>query len=235
MCGKAAGAARWEALDQGIWTIWRPLRFFGLPLGTRMTVVRLSNGDLWVHSAFDPGPELRQQMDAQGKVSYVVCPNRMHHMLVGELLAHYPEAQLHLSRVLPSKRPDLAFGQVLEEEGPPQWSPDLEHHCLRGHLFLDEILFFHRPSRTLIVTDLLWGSGPEAPWYLRWLTALGRGRLSHATPPEMRPLFYPRQEARQSLETVLEWDFERIVLAHGPLVESGGRDLFRRAFGFLLN
>lgn len=219
----------WEQLADDLWTVWRPLSFFGLPLGCRMTLARLADGGLWVHSAFDPGEPLRQKMEQLGRVTHVVCPNRMHHMLVGDLLRHHPEAELHLSPCLPKKRPDLK-GRVLEEEGPQEWLPDLEHHCLAGNLFLDELVFFHRPSRSLIVTDLIWAHFPDAPWYLRLLTGSG-----HAPPPEVRALFYPRQKARQSLEAIMKWDFDRIVLSHGPLVKQGGKEVMARAFSFLLD
>ena len=237
MCytSKSSVPAQWEQLDDNLWTVWRPLSFFGLPLGTRMTIVRLSSGDLWVHSPFDPGPELREKMDSLGPVRHLLCPNKMHHMLVGDLMAHYPEAQLYLSKGLPSKRPDLApHAKIVDHLSDTPWQDDLKVHSLKGHLFLDELVILHTASRTLILTDLLWGCSDDYPWYLRFLTRLGAKGQSHAPPPEMRVLFYPRKLARESMEAILSWDFERVVLAHGPLITKNGKERFRGAFAFLL-
>lgn len=223
-----------QPLAENLWVVHRPFRFLGLPLGTRMTVVRLANGELWVHSAFDPGPEILEQLRREGPVRHVVCPNRLHHVLVTEFTRHFPEAQLYVSAALPRKRPDLAHGLILGDVAPQAWQPDLESLVLRGHVYLDEVLFFHRPSRTLILTDLLECIDEHAPWYMRVAGKLLGIFQRHGPPLDMRATFRPAEAARVWLERVLEWDFDRIVLAHGPLVETGGHEVFRKAYDFLL-
>ena len=155
---------RWDELGPNIWTAWRPLKFLGVSMGTRMTVVRTAAGKLWLHSPYDPGAQVRQQMDELGPVSYAVCPNRMHHMLVGQILELYPEARLFLSTALPKKRPDLAHGQVLGDDCPKEWEGDIRVLRLQGHPWLDEQIFLHQPSGTLILTDLMWCVDEEFYW-----------------------------------------------------------------------
>ena len=92
-----------------IWIAEAPLRFYGVPFGTRMTVVRLADGGLLVHSPLDPVPPLRAEIDALGPVRYVVSPNKLHHLFLGGFLQAYPSAQLFAPPGLASKRRDLRF------------------------------------------------------------------------------------------------------------------------------
>jgi hypothetical protein len=43
-----------------------------------------------------------------------------------------------------------------------------------------------------------------------------------------------QQAARESLGFIMRWDFDRVILAHGDVLESGGRQKLRDAFGFIL-
>jgi hypothetical protein len=67
-------------LDSDLWVSESPLRFLGLEVGARMTVVRLSGGRLWLHSPVPAIPELIEQVRALGEVAYLVAPNRFHHL-----------------------------------------------------------------------------------------------------------------------------------------------------------
>jgi hypothetical protein len=49
-----------------------------------------------------------------------------------------------------------------------------------------------------------------------------------------RLLVRDRAAARRSLERILAWDFERVVVAHGAVLESGGREALRAAYTWLL-
>jgi hypothetical protein len=50
----------------------------------------------------------------------------------------------------------------------------------------------------------------------------------------MRLSFTDRKALRGFVERVLDWDFDRIVLSHGDLVERSGKDVFRDAYAFCL-
>jgi len=224
---------RWDALGPNIWTAWRPLRFLGVSMGTRMTVVRTAAGKLWLHSPYDPGTQIRHQMDELGPVSYAVCPNRMHHMLVGQILELYPEAKLFLSTALPKKRPDLAHGQVLGDDCPEEWEGDIQVLRLKGHPWLDEQIFLHQPSGTLILTDLMWCVDEEFSAPVRGFAWLVGQYKKHVVMPEIRISFTDKKAARATVEVILDWEFDRIVLAHGPIVLRNGRQVLREAFSFL--
>ena len=64
-----------------------------IPFTTRMTVVRLNDGQLWVHSPIAYTPELAAQLDALGEVSHLVSPNMIHYAHIPGWAEHYPNAR----------------------------------------------------------------------------------------------------------------------------------------------
>jgi hypothetical protein len=221
-------------LADGLWVVERPQTFYGLPVGTRMSVVRLSGDRLWLHSPVALGPALRAQLDALGRVSYAVAPNRVHHLYAGDVAKAYPGARLWIAPGLERKRPDLAHEAVLGDDAPPEWRGEIEQVFFRGRPYENEVAFFHRASRTLLLCDLAFHFGPRSAAPTRLLMKLLRsyGRLG---PSKLDPLLIrDRAAARASLERILAWDFDRVVVAHGDVQESGGRALLREGYAWLL-
>jgi hypothetical protein len=136
---------------------------------------------------------------------------------------------------LERKRPDLRFVAVLGDEAPAEWKDELEQVFFRGRPYENEVVFFHRPSRTLIMCDLAFNFGPRTAAPTRLLMKLMRsyGRFGPST---LDPwLIRDRKAARQSLERILLWDFDRVVVAHGDVLETGGHDALRRGYAWLLS
>jgi len=212
----------------------RPQRFYGLEVGTRMTVIRLGGARLLLHSPVALDPELRRELDSLGRVCFVVAPNRVHHLYAGQVAEAYPEARLWVAPGLERKRPDLRFVAVLGDEAPAEWRGELEQVFFRGRPYENEVVFFHRASRTLILCDLAFNFGPSAAAPTRLLMRLPRsyGRFG---PSKLDPLLIrDRRAARESLERILDWDFDRVVVAHGDVLESGGREALRQGYSWLL-
>ena len=212
----------------------RPQRFYGLEVGTRMTVIRLGGARLLLHSPVALDPELRRELDSLGRVCFVVAPNRVHHLYAGQVAEVYPEARLWVAPGLERKRPDLRFVAVLGDEAPAEWRGELEQVFFRGRPYENEVVFFHRASRTLILCDLAFNFGPSAAAPTRLLMRLLRsyGRFG---PSKLDPLLIrDRRAARESLERILDWDFDRVVVAHGDVLESGGREALRQGYSWLL-
>ncbi len=222
------------ALAKDIWIAERPQRFYGLEVGTRMTVMRLAGGDLLLHSPVALESELRRELDSIGRVRYAVAPNRLHHLYAGEVAKVYPEARLWVGPGLERKRPDLVFAGVLGDEAPAEWKGEVDQVFFRGRPYENEVVFLHRASRTLIMCDLAFNFGPRAAALTRLLMRLLRsyGRFG---PSKLDPLLIrDRRAARQSLERILDWDFDRVVVAHGDVLESGGREALRQGYSWLL-
>ena len=80
-----------------------PLRFLGMQLGTRMTVIRMKNNILFLHSPTILTPDLKKQLDELGEVSIIVCPNKLHHLYVNSYVDNYPNAKIYAAPGLEKK------------------------------------------------------------------------------------------------------------------------------------
>lgn len=222
-------------LAENIWTAVRPQTFFGLEVGARMTVMRLADGSLLLHSPLPLDADLRRELDALGRVRYAVAPNRVHHLYAGKVADAYPEARLWIGPGLEKKRPDLEFVAILGDEAPAEWRDEVGQVFFAGRPYENEVVFFHRPSRTLILCDLAFNFGPSTAWPTRLLMTLIRsyGRFGPST---LDPwLIRDRAAARASLQRILAWDFDRVVVAHGDVLERGGHEALRRGYAWLLD
>jgi hypothetical protein len=211
------------------------VRFYGFRLKTRMTLIRLDRQHLFVHSPVFLTPELRRAVDALGRVTCVVSPNKIHHQAIGQWLEAYPEARSFASPGLPARCPDLHFDAVLGDEPDPLWADELDQVATAGNVFFSEILFFHRASRSLLVADLVENLDE------RTLSAGGRAlaRLfgvgdRAVASPEFRMYTLDAEAAAASLQRAQAWEFERIVLCHGALVERNAKEAFRTVCDELL-
>ena len=221
-------------VPETLWVAQIPLRTYGLELGTRMTICRLNSGDLWLHSPIKPDEELRQQIDSLGTVRFIVAPNRQHHFFIRDLIAAYPDALLFGSPDQPKKFPELPFDGVLGDKPEPGWSAEIDQVPIRGNLFHDEVVFFHRDSRTLIVADLCISGHPEQPPFTRFVLWLAGVYQKPGPLIDVKLAYLDKKAARSSSEKVMDWDFEQMILSHGHLVRSEAKKVFSRAYRFLL-
>jgi hypothetical protein len=222
-------------LDTDLWVSERPLRFGGVELGARMTVVRLSDGGLFLHSPLAPDADLRGALQRLGPPRFAVAPNRFHHLYIGAYRDAFPAVQLFAAPGLPEKRTDLRFDGVLDsDQPPPGWAGQIDQAFVRGYPLMNEVAFCHRASRTLLTCDLVFNIGADAPLMTRVAFQLlgGYGRCG----PTWVERFFVRDRAaaRAALETILSWDFDRVVLAHGHILERGGKAMLREGYGWLL-
>jgi len=228
-------AGQLRQLAENLWVAERPQSFYGLPVGTRMTVIRLKGERLLLHSPVVLDRELRKQLDSLGRVCVVVAPNRVHHLYAGDVAQVYPGARLWVAPGLERKRPDLVFEAVLTDEAPEEWRGEVDQVFFRGRPYENEMAFFHRSTRTLILCDLAFNFGPSAAAPTRLLMKLLRsyGRLG---PSKLDPLLIrDRRLARESLERILSWDFDRVIVAHGDVLERGGHKILREGYSWLLS
>lgn len=221
-------------LAQDLWIAERPQSFFGLEVGARMTVMRLANGRLLLHSPLPLDAPLRAELDALGPVSYVVAPSRVHHLYAGDVATAYPDARLWIAPGLETKRPDLQYEAILGDEAPAEWRGEVEQTFFRGRPFENEVAFFHRASRSLITCDLAFNFRERTPTSTRLLMSL-IGSYGYFGPTKIDWLLIrDRAKARASLERILAWDFDRAIVAHGDVQETGALPLLRDGYALLL-
>lgn len=221
-------------LGPGLWTADRPLRILGaLEIGTRTSVVRLPDGGTWIHSPAALDDATRRAVLAIGPVRAIVAPNRVHHLFAGVWKEAFPDAALLGAPGLAEKRRDLAFDGVLGDAPDPRWAEVLDQALVHGAPPMSEVAFLHRPSRTLLLTDLCMNVRSPSPvgralWFR--LTG-GYGRFG---PNRVVKLcIRDRSAVRRSVDRVLGWDFDRISVTHGDVLESGGQTALREAFAWL--
>ncbi len=214
----------------GLWTVSVPFRTMGLALNGRTNVVRLADGGLLIHSPARLSDEVWEAVAALGPVRALVAANKMHHLAFGDAAGRFSSAAKLAAPGLADKRKDLAFDGVLGDDG----VLGLLSLHVRGAPAIEEVALLHAPSRTLLLVDLLFHF-PEAPGfftrtYLRANGALGRPAHTAVIKLAVRD----KAAARASVEQLLAWDFDRVLLAHDTLVETGGKEALRHAFRWLL-
>ena len=223
-----------QQLAEDLWVCDAPLRFMGLELGARMTAVRLPSGALWLHSPIAAEPHLVREVEALGPVTCLVAPNCFHHLYVAEWQRAFPEAATFIAPGLEARRPHFKGSAVLSEDPGPAWEGAIEQICLQGLPASNEVVFFHCPSATLIVTDLALNVGPQSAPLTRVVFRL-LGAYGRLAPTLLeRLLVRDRGAFRHSLEQILQWPFERVVVAHGGVVEQG-RDALVRGYAWVLD
>jgi hypothetical protein len=211
--------------------------FYGFPFPTRMSVVRLSSNRLWIHSPEKLNDALREELSMLGRVAYLVSPNKLHHLFLDAWLDAYPEAKSYAAPGLVKKRPDLRFDAELSERAEDIWAAEIEQTLFRGSPLMEEAVFFHKASRTLILTDLIENFDPDS--LNRWQRVLAHwaGILAPKgkTPLDWRLSFRlrGRVKAREALELMISWQPENILLSHGHCIFGGGVSFLVDSFSWL--
>jgi hypothetical protein len=216
-----------------LWDFNAPMTVVGMQLGHRMTVARLPDATLWIHSPVAWSPELATDLERLGKVKHVVAPNAIHDTYLEGWFAAFPHARFHAAPGLGAVRPDLAFTDTLGDAADATWAGVFDQIVLQGMPRVNEVVFLHRASRTLIVTDLAFNLGPDMTFLSRVLSRINDCYCKFGPSRLLRSTIKDRKALRQSIDQVLNWDFDRIVLSHGVNVPSGGRELLRDSFAFL--
>jgi hypothetical protein len=228
-----------EQVDESLWVVeGECVCFMRFPYPTRSIIVRLENGDLWVWSPVRLTSELHEHVDRLGPVRHLVSPNKLHHLFLREWNAAFPEAKLWGPESTIRKRKDLHFQEPLRDTPPVEWAGEVDQAWFRGSFAMDELEFFHRPSNTAIIADLIQtfsDSFLEKHWG-RWgfLARLdGITERQAGAPRDWRSSFIDRRPARRARDKVLSWDCQRVVLAHGELPRSNGRDFLKRSLSWI--
>lgn len=217
------------ALAPDLWTETAPHTMIGVQFGARMSLVRLPDGGIWVHSPLPLTEARRAEVSALGPVRAVVAPNLFHHLFAGEWAAAFPDARLLLAPGLDQKRPDLK-GESLAGLDP--WPGVIVPRQVDGFR-MNEVTFFHVPSRTLLCCDLVANLPPSDHTWTRfysWLTGL---KDEPSVNRIIRGAVSDKKAARASIDALLAADPQRVVLAHGRVIETEGAAGLRHAWSWL--
>ncbi len=213
-------------ISDGLWAVEDDLRLAGgvrFPL--RMTIARLPGGQLWIHSPVRLDDATAAAIDALGEVAHLIAPNLYHHLHLPAAATRWPAARVWAPAGLAAKRkePHLRL-ELLDEAAPPPWSDAIELVRVDGAPRLQETVFFHRASRSLLCTDLVFHVTAPAnarTRFVLWLVGAGGGRLTASR--VWAGLVKDRGAARASIARALAWDIGRLIPAHGAIVSHDAR------------
>jgi hypothetical protein len=231
-----------KPVTDSIWIVDGPVIHFGppclkLPFPTRMTIVRIGD-DLFVHSPTPLTAALKAEPDTIGRPRWIVGPNRIHYAWIPEWRAAFVGADIYLApRIREQARGRIGFKALsLDRTAGYPWDWALATLPIAGR-YMTEVEFFHRVSRTLIVADLIENFELQKTngTLMRWLTRLGGVQDPNRSMPRDMRLTFSKHELRRAIETMINWDPERIIIAHGRWFERNGASELSRAFRWLLH
>jgi hypothetical protein len=218
-----------------------PLRIMGLPLPVRMTVVRLASGEVLLHSPTRYDPRLRDQIQAVGPIRHLVAPNVAHWSFLKDWQRECPDAVTWAAPGLRERSQVKASGVRVDHDLPersrPEWAADIEQVIVPGAAGFREVAFFHRPSRTLILTDLVVNlEAQKLPLPARaFAWATGTLAPDGRAPAYLRLIVKRRSAAaRTAASELVAVAPERVIFAHGRWFDRDGTAQLRRSLAWLL-
>jgi hypothetical protein len=224
----------WKSITEQIRVLddelWLPGRVV-FPI--RATAIRLEDGTVWLHSPTRMDDEDAAALAAWGEVRHLVAPNALHHLYLGAAAERFPEARVWGPVTLPKKRPDLRFDGLLGQDVAP-WEGEIGRIAIEGAPWVDEHVFFHHRSGTLLVTDLLFHvvepktiATSVVHMIVGTWKRLGQSRV-------WRWQTEDKGAAAAACRRVLAWPIERVVPAHGAVVEEQAKERLREALGWMV-
>jgi hypothetical protein len=228
-----------KMLAEDVWVVDSGPLHGVLPL--RMTVVRLPDGGLLLHSPTPSTAAVRSAIDRLGPVRALVAPSPAHWMYVVEWQRTYPAAKTWAAPGLGRRKQVRDAGMRIDGElgsaAPAEWGGVLEPIPVPGGMGFVEFALYHQPSRTLVLTDLVLNLElRREPLAMRGLIRLlGAAAPAGRAPAHVRALFRAGgPEARRAAARLVALQPARVVMAHGSIFEGDAPDALRRSLSWLL-
>lgn len=223
-----------KQIGETLWSWEQPVKMgLGITFPTRSVVARLSDGGLVVHAPLRLDDETAAEIEALGRVRHVIAPNVFHHLYFGHASERWPDATTHAARGLARKRPDLRIDSVLGEGPAPAFAEEFVPVEIGGTA-VRETVFVARASGTLVVTDLVFNIHETENWVSSlFFGLLGvRGKASQS--PLYRLATKDRARAGAACASLLEADWDRLVMSHGEIVEGDAKAELSRGARWML-
>ena len=224
----------YEYQKNRIWIKEYPIHYAGVDFNSRMTVIRLLNGHLFIHSPCEIDEKTQVALERLGKVEFIVAPGSYHYFYVESAQRAFPDAETFICPGIERKKPQLEFDWLLGDRPDPRWEDDFEQVLVRGNKYIWEVAFYHQVTRTLILVDLIENitdKTPDVSWTLKLWWKLVFRMWNHPKPaPEYQLGWKDLKAVSKSLKRILSWDFQRIVIAHGDLIEKNAKEVAKHAW-----
>jgi len=228
-----------EYIPSRLWIKEYNVSYYGCRFNSRMTIIKLNNNGLILHSPAEIDEETKISIEDIGEVACIVAPGNYHFLHISSAQKAFRDAETWICPGIERKEPGIEFDWFLGNRSPDIWKEEIEQVLITGTRFMWEVAFFDKKSRTLILTDLLENFTDETPGtnlYLRLWMQYVFGMWNNPKPgPEYQFGWGNKKAVRNALNRILEWDFERIILSHGELIEHDPRSVVTRAWKNVLN
>jgi hypothetical protein len=223
-----------QQIANEVWTVQDIQPMPLVKILTTMTVIRLPNGQLFLHSPVKLDPPLKTWLEGLGSVRYVISPNPLHHLYIAPYRDAFKEAKLFALPQLQEKRKDLRIDRFLNDQAEPEWSQWIDQVLFKGvRSIAEEVVFFHKPTQTLILTDLMFNVAPAKTLSEKIFFSLNKMGKGPKPTRLSRFMINDKREARTSIDRLLSWQPERVILAHGAPVLTNGAQVLKDAFAWL--
>lgn len=220
-------------VPDAIWVSERPVWFSGVRLRARSTVVRLEDGALLVHSPPEPTEAFCAALRALGELRWIVVPNCFHHLGAPATAARFASAKVVGPPSAPAHNAKLQLHLGLTDDAFLGAVKELEAIPLEGCPFLDETVFFHRPTGSLIGADLVLSAGPRDHWTWRWAARLTGCYENVRPPPDVRKKTKPSEAAARSIDRMAALPLKRLLVAHADTIEERPSEQLLDAWRFV--
>eukprot|EP00892_Ulva_mutabilis_P012366 jgi/Ulvmu1/9501/UM052_0072.1 len=224
-----------ESLRENVWIADRPFIWNTIDVGGRMTVVRISDGSLWVHSPVELDRDLAAALQQLGPVKHVVSPNFEHLKYAQQWIDAYPDATAYGCPWLLEAHPEISFDKTVGEDNsvPEGWPEEIEVTYLNhevnpfnGKPFFNEVAFFHTLSRTLMTADFFWNYPAEG---VPVRTRIWKAGMDSLFAPFYFNLMIKDQGAyNRSMVRMLGQDWDTLIPCHGDVVDTDAKAVLRR-------
>jgi hypothetical protein len=228
-----------KAVARDVWIADGPIiDLYRMPFPTRMTVIRLASGDLWLHSPIAFSADLLTALQEIGQVRHLIAPNWLHYAFLQDWADALPAAETWVAPGVSARAADrgvrLRADHLLTDDAPGVWADEIDQMIVPGSRLHREAVFFHRASLTLILTDLIENfEAARLPWHLRIVTRVAGNQHPDGSMPRDLRLTYDKEALAGAVRRMIDWNPARIVVAHGRWYRGRAVEELRRAFRFL--
>jgi len=208
-----------------------------VPCPTRMTVLHDGAGGLLLHSPVELSSQLVDALAEIGTVAYLMAPNSFHYLHLNAWAEAFPLAEVLVAPAIPSHASLPERAQIIRREPSNRLKNVVDCIEVDGGSWV-ELALLHRPSRTLILTDLIqnFETGRMQGVLAKALLTIGGAT---GQPPsasiEMRLaalLHRKKKGIRKSFQAIKDWRPERILIAHGASLSGPPHHILHQAFNW---
>jgi len=215
-------------IAKDIWVAETAFRLFGVDFGNRMTVIRLDNDQLLLHSPVKINNNLLNQLSELGNVGYIVTPNNFHGLFVEEWRKEFPQAKYFTAK-LNDENSSWSLSTLKSET----LGSCVEIIKMEGVPKVNEYAFIHKTSNTLILTDLAFNIGNNVSFWTKIFFKIN-GAFNRFGPSRlMKMMISDAISLNNSIEEILSFDIDRIIVSHGNILESNAKIQLKSAFSGL--